>query len=422
MEDARRLLLVAMNIPFRTKERLLYNPPMATSAKGALYPASELLSLPWTYRNRQWGRYKIVAKKPDDQSSWPGLKPYEMVLKAAKGDRGYINAIPDFLSAMGGPISPYLASAGLHSSYEATLGHLLYEINTDDYNLRAERYESEIDNFIKTFSERQRLLCNVFPGIPAFSQDPIRRADFAIPAPALMGASTREHFQLRFMPSPWARPTTFERYPPLRMTANIRSDTGDLELPAFYALAGENHVDVMLPTSPCDIRFTRRDEVALGVRTPEELEELGCGVEKAEWERFLDASSLNMFHDSQLHCASTLTAHVPEWLIDGPSPGSPEIAHPGPVEYTFTGLEYRRVVTLEQRGYLLQRTLVEGGISGGRRTEVKLVYIPPQAVESESAAADAQFLAFCEVALGMLQSVEGNRIAAAKERSQGRRG
>jgi hypothetical protein len=419
MDDARRLLLVAMNIPFRTKERLLYNPPMGNGAKGALYPASELLSLPWIYRNRQWGRYKVVAKKPEDQSSWPALKPYEMILKATRDDRGYINTIPDFLSAMGGSISPYLAQEGLQSSYEATLGHFLYEINTDDYNLRAERYESEIDNFINKFSERQRLLCNVFPGIPAFSQDPIRRADFAIPPPPLTGASTQEYFQLRFMPSPWARPTTFERYPPLRMTATINSSTGDLELPAFYALAGESHVDVMLPTSPCDVRFTRRDEMSLGVRNFEELERKGYGVDEEEWERFLDASQLNLFRDAQLHCAPTITAHVPEWLIDGPNPNSPEIAAAGPVEYTFTGLEYRRVVTLEERGYLLQRTVVEGGISGGRRTEVRLLYTPPQGVEGT--VADAQFLAFCEVALGMLQSVEGNRISAAKG-GEGRRG
>jgi hypothetical protein len=39
-------------------------------------------------------------------------------------------------------------------------------------------------------------------------------------------------------------------------------------------------------------------------------------------------------------------------------------------------MEYRRVVSLEEKGYVLSRTVVEGGVSGGRRTEVKLQYVP----------------------------------------------
>lgn len=424
MDDARRLLLVATNIPFRKKEALLYSPPPTGTSSSALYPASELMSLPWTYRNRQWGRFKVARPKEAVGGSQAPLKPFEMVLKTIKGDRGYLNLLPECLEHLSGTFSEDAHERGLQSEFEATLGHLLYEINTDDYNFRAERYETGLETFVEKSQRKQRLLCTMFPGIPAFTQDPIRRADFTIPAPALTGASTKEYFQLRFMPSPWARPTTFERYPTLRMTADIQ-ENGELQLPALYALGLESSVDLMLPTGPCDIRFTRRDEVPLGVRELEEIEALGSGVEKSEWERFMAASALNIYQNPQLFCSPTLKVHIPQWMVGKPTPISPHIAEGQPVEYVFTGLEYRRMVSLKENGYVLTRTVVEGGISGGRRTEVKLVYAPIPAAASDpeklerlppnTPVTDTRFMAFCEVAISMLQNVEGHRIQAARE-------
>ncbi|KAF8543983.1 mitochondrial inner-membrane-bound regulator-domain-containing protein [Trichophaea hybrida] len=424
MDDARRLLLSSIDLRLRSKESLLFNPPMDNARKGALFPFSEGSALPWTFRNHNWGRWKLITPKPLQGISRPKFAMDTFnIIRRLDGGRGSLETVREALDQMGGNIPQDLRERGLATEYEAIIGHLLYNINTDDYNIRADHYELDMPSFIQKFHDKPRIICNAFPGIPVFSQDPIRRSNFEIPAPSLQGASSKEYFQLRFLPSPWSNPTSFERYPPVRMTVEIDSIKGTPHTPRIFALGSECNADVLLPRLPCDLRFVRRDETLLNVLDNTEQ----GGVHAGEWARFMEESHLNPSQDLKLRASPKIQIHIPPWMVL-PSAWTPTASVAAPIDYTFTGMEYRRVVSLEEKGYLLSRTVVEGGVSGGRRTEVKLQYVPPSrspsdptnghgsegngegvkaASSSGSSSVGEGFVAFVNKAISFVASVDG---------------
>lgn len=308
--------------------------------------------------------------------------------------------IPEALKSLAGSVNQDIKSRGLKTEYDVTVGHILYTINTDDYNIRTDNYELDDTRFMASFSQKPRVLCRLFPGIPFFSQDSIRRIEFDIPPPPLQGASAREFFELGFLPSPWANPSMFENYPPLRMTIDIEPGTGAPHEPRIFALGSNAEVDVLYPRLPCDLRFSRRDECLLPVSSIAQESPAG-GMAPLEWKRFMNDSQLNMAHDTKLRASSKLEVHIPSWLVypgfqklpayasadastDAPTDAAPNAAR---IEYTLTKMEYRREVAVSENASILTRTIVEGGNSGGRHTEIKLRYDPPHSSPSPLEAA-----------------------------------
>ncbi|KAI5814758.1 mitochondrial inner-membrane-bound regulator-domain-containing protein [Pyronema omphalodes] len=413
MEDARRLILTSINLSLRTKNSLLFNPPLDNNTTGALFPFSESSSLPWSERHQNWGRWKLITQRP-----FPGTQKPKLVidsfniLRNVNGSRGSTEIVFNSLSKLGGPTpTSEMAEHGLKSTYEATIGNLLYCIPTDDYAIRVEDPELEVPEFIRRFHDAPRILSNSFPGIHAFTQDPLKRADFTMPAPPLRNASSKEYFQLRFLPTPWANPDNFETYPPVRLTVKIDPTTGEPLDPEFHALSLQCNADVLLPRLPCDIRFTRRDEAALPISEDAQA----AGIAKDEWERYLANSQLNPTKNSKLRSASEVKLNIPNWLVNGPAKPAIEDAEASEasetsevstestlVEYTFAGMEFRREVTLDDKGYSLSRTVVEGGVSGGRKTEIKMTYNPGTKKEVEQEG----FKAFVDKAISFGNGVD----------------
>jgi hypothetical protein len=403
IHDARRLLLTSIDLRLRTKDILLYNPPMVREDQGAIYPVAEASTLPWVVRDRDWGRFKFITPKVAHLK--PPLNTTIEVLRRAKAGKGKhygrLESVPAVLTELGGTVSEELRTRGLVTRYEAALGQILYHADGNPGAM-------PVEDFVREFGDKQKILCAMFPGIPAFAQDPIGRTDFEIPPPPLTGVSATEYFQLKFMPSPWFSPESFEHYPPIRMTVEINTETGEPHSPKLFALSTECNADAMLPSQPCDIRFSRRDENQLSVQ--DDIETAG-GVQTEEWNRFLADSHLNPSKDVGLRASPTLMIHIPDWMVDQAA-----LPSASPVEYVFTGLEYRHSIDLEEKGSVLSRTTVEGGISGGRRTEIKLCYRPPSSSSSpldnhedtdpSEPEVDPGFVAFVSKALSLVSSVE----------------
>ncbi|KAI5853357.1 mitochondrial inner-membrane-bound regulator-domain-containing protein [Tricharina praecox] len=419
LDDARRLLISSIDLQLRTNSCLLYNPPIINSEMVALYPTSELASLPWTARNREWGRVKpVVQNKKITRAAADRLtyKSADVIRRVGSGDRGYISTVWEALSEISEKANSTLDQR-FSTKYEATIGHLLYAINTDDYNIRTTKdYELDIMRFLQLFHDKPRVFGHTFAGIPVFSQDPIRRSDFEIPAPPLENATSKEYFQLRFLPSPWAHPSVFEQYPPIRMTFSIDESTGSPQTPQIFALGSESHADLMLPRFSCDLKFARRQEGYLEVR--EDAPELG-GIATSEWSRFVANSQLNVAEDYTLRASTKLNIHIPRWMVLPPSgdtspadasnpprPEAPEAPESEMISYQFVGMEFRRVVELVGKGYKISRAVVEGGVSGGRRTEITMQYLPAAGSSSSGDGAVDGFVAFTNKAISMVSSVD----------------
>ena len=148
-----------MNIKMRTQDTLFYNPPLITTDTGALYPISETNSLSWRLRPHEWGRWKLTRNKPDPDKPSPPEKNTDrlMVLRGKNETHGNMELILNSFNSMTPPVPQDQKDLGMHTTYEATVGHFLYKVNTDDYNIRSDDYEFGAPGFFSRFSGKQRV-------------------------------------------------------------------------------------------------------------------------------------------------------------------------------------------------------------------------------------------------------------------------
>ena len=364
------------------------------------------------------------------------------------------------------------------TEYEAVLGYLLH----DSSNSEALSKPQGLRDFIK--DERLRVLCNDFPGLTSLTQNltPITDSgDSAEGAQSLLtqnlapiadsgdsakdaqssltqnltpiadsgdapedapedaqnppsGPKSTPPYQsciLKFLPSPWSLPDTFEQYPPLELKMDLNQESGEPQPFAMTAVHSDTTADILFPNASCDVRFRRRTTVPLDLPTNTTAQTAGGGgggggVSERELERFLNESSLNPLLHAEIRASPHISVSLPNWMILDPKPtlppippeegqgqgqeqdtdksteivqkakGKKEKGRQKPkkvtkeateeeeekvtkdVDYIFAGLEYRRDVNFLWKGITLKQTLVQGGVTGGRKTETKLVWEPRQ--------------------------------------------
>ena len=153
----------------------------------------------------------------------------------------------------------------------------------------------------------------------------------------------------------------------------------------------------MLPRFSCDLQFARRQEGYLEVR--EDAPKAG-GIATREWSRFVANSQLNVAEDYTLRASTKLDVHIPRWMVLPHSTSPANLESSELISYQFVGMEFRRVVELVEKGYKISRAVVEGGVSGGRRTEIKLQYLPASGSGTEG------FIAFTNKAISIVSGVD----------------
>ncbi|KAF8466940.1 hypothetical protein BDZ91DRAFT_848679 [Kalaharituber pfeilii] len=236
----------------------------------------------------------------------------------------------------------------------------------------------------------------------------------------------RHTLLLHFSPSPWAHPDTFEQYPPVEMQVDVDIKTGEVYTPKVVAVYSNTVADLMLPARECDVRFRRRIVVPLFLAQAEkgsraweideeeraaerqyamigdesagkEVEELG-GWKPSSYEvaphlpdqsaavmEYLSKSHLNTQTAGRLQPAPKITLQIPTYLFDDHSidPTSnadakasikdidPSATHP--VTYMFTSLTHNSTTMLAHKPFRLNKKVIEGGISGGKKLAVEVL-------------------------------------------------
>lgn len=371
IHDARRLIFASLDMQPRSSYSLLYSAPCeGESTKGALYPFAEDQSLSWRFRGKDWARWRDVKTKMDM------FPPVESESLHAEGDRSTIitkgegnldglegirrildeSATAQTMETEGDRVPP--------AEYQAILGCI---IHGSDGQIISKGQES-LERFVK--EERPRVLSNDFPGVSFIAQAPTIRGkspDTYKNSPKLLEDRIAYSFTLRFAPSPWSSPGSFEHYPPLEMTLEIDSASGEALNPKLVAVHSESVADLLIPSRNCDLRFLRRVDVPLALGINGQQLAVG-GVTKEDMERFFEQSNLNPADDGRLRASPQIIVSIPPWMMQR----APSLPTTG-IVYMFTGMEFRRELYFDWEGVRLHHTAVEGGISGGRKTEVKLV-------------------------------------------------
>ncbi|AOA61462.1 Protein that coordinates expression of mitochondrially-encoded genes [Komagataella phaffii CBS 7435] len=128
----------------------------------------------------------------------------------------------------------------------------------------------------------------------------------------------------------------------------------------------EKNVSIPLPSEVCDVRFSSNETTPI-VRPNETSQDFSIWLKDQPGIReFLQNSTIAL--GSRLNLLSNVNIEI----------------HGETVNYTFTEIEQRRQLELNYRQHLLQYSAVEGGLLGGKRTEVNLVNMAEAPATTES--------------------------------------
>ena len=241
---------------------------------------------------------------------------------------------------------------------------------------------------------------------PSFS-DSFRAFSTAIPGISrllvtAMTSNTRatESVIMRFLPNPFFSPSpkqtpigaaALSAFPPIEMRFAVDPESKVMGLNTIHAIHSTENSDLMLPDSPMDIRFQQK----LTSRFYGAKRSLPQGIAK-----FLELSNLNLDYtrgglQTPPSLSIPISAHLctkDAFQLLGSEKNDGDTQD---VEYLFAGLEIRRTVAMEFKGWRLLYTSVEAGKAGGRRGELRLR--PARVVESEDPGLETE-KAFLETA------------------------
>lgn len=366
IEDAFRLLFTSLDLQFRSSYSLLYNYPCGQERiQGALYPFTEDPSLTWRFRGRDWARWRDVKNKSSSPvAAWK--RPVRIKMKDERSLKGH-EEIRKILDESANREALELEVRQVHpAEYQVVLGCLLHD--SDSHSMI--KGPQIIEEFIK--EERPRVLCHDFPGVSFIARTPQSRIDehLRIRQLELLEDGAAYSFILKFAPSPWSNRDTFELFPPLEMTLMVDASSGKALDPKLVAVYSESMADLLMPSRNCDLRFLRRVNVPLNLGISG-LDLAGGGITEKEMARFMNESNLNPAGNDKLRASPQIKVLIPPFMMQL-SPSSPMQE----IDYIFTGMEFRSELQFNWQGFCLHHTVVEGGISGGRKTEVRLVCKP----------------------------------------------
>lgn len=246
----------------------------------------------------------------------------------------------------------------------AVFGHIIYPFNNSD-NMKIERKGPIIN------SRREILTSTIGP------RSYMQRSRLS---------DIEESEELRIMLTPaqemdLAGPIRV--FPGLMLYIRIDPDTKEASLAEVRLTHEEREVDLLLPDKAADIRFlTESFQSAAGEVDP-------------EIKKFFEASYLNVTGHQRLRTPKNLTLLIPSHATrtssgassdskttnSGPPPK--EVAKAGVlVEYIFTSLEHWSVVAGfdADSGFRLQYSIVEAGETGGRRDELRMMFVKHQPI------------------------------------------
>ncbi|BFZ63812.1 Protein that coordinates expression of mitochondrially-encoded proteins [Saitoella coloradoensis] len=399
-DNARRLLLTALHLPSTLHTVLLQHASESTqkteqSKRPTLgaYRVMEDDALPWWSRTLPWARLANLKEKLKlgvPESSLPqdlglvlgdrvvadlaeeelqntpsgqaisGKTELEVVLvdentpaPEAKRSGPMKEVLKEVLTTTG----PSTEKEGLkvYEHYDAVIGHVLHATE-ENTTLKHVNSVAEIAKTpVREYGKPARLFSHNIP----FRSDLFTKCPPMDTTISSVINSHDEHlysFCIRLMPSPWAHPDTYATLPSLEVFVQLDSQGNHVE-PHIQAVYKQVMAEVLLPEAHADIAV-RRKLYSVVDETQESVVE------------FLAYSKLNPWSGTRLHVPADLKVRV--------DPSSEE-----EISYVFTQMEYRREFDYNQNGLRLRSAVIDGGFSGGRRTETRLICGMPKVVGAE---------------------------------------
>lgn len=358
--------------------------------KGALYPVHEKSALPWNFRGVEWGRWRNI--KTHIKCSGGLQENGSEILKGTLRRR--VQGVTQDTNITAAEFRemldhddlrvPEQHRSELSTEYEAIFGHLLHE-NSDpplDKGLTA-------PEFIES-KDRPQVFLTDAPGLAYITQtlspigSPISTSKEAFHTSQVQASAGERRTPdqtciVKLLPSPWEYPEGFNRYPPLELRFKVDPESGSVGQPILKVIHSSTIADAMFPSQECDVRFRRQKSISLGILDDPANPRPEYGVARSELISYISQSRLNPLRDKELKISQILHVKLPEWMISsserpGSEDGREERSPLTTVKYFSTSLEYRREFAFDWNGMELYQTVVQGGITGGKRSEFRLCW------------------------------------------------
>jgi hypothetical protein len=371
-----RLLLTASGPHQRVTEVLVSSLEVRNSNGRLIVDSACREKLGWKDRLIKWARY-VFPLTPEEEPARPSLPiekfklPFEPLIPQQPLKEN-IEFFPDSHF----PAHPVKWSNVSKTSTVAHFGHVLHPYQPDNP-------EPALSDLLS--STERRVFSPVTPPANHLAQLEATDSDAA----PMIG--TKFILLLRFWPSPSTNPATDNSMPGGKKSAHagntppapvleLRLAMSDDEVQgveSLRAIRQIHHTDVLLPSSPVDVRFTQTQYEDLQAPDRAAL---------ALWQPitdFLEPARLDV-KNGKLEMPPRQRFPIPVRLITanpfawgGSSPPPDELQGEDPdelvsISYEFVGLELHRSATLPFDGHQLTYTSIEAGQGGGRRAEVTL--------------------------------------------------
>ena len=366
-------------------------------------------NLSWIDQRQQWSRWLCASSK-----STPGISSLKESsnpdVKIAKGEGGLFRRVSKFLRERKDDTPSTTAKAETCSWHESTenltfavLGHVLH--SRDD--------ESPIQisdaKDVQSSEASGRTFSTTLPGNMFVLQNLNASSDLP-----------RQAIQLRLTPSPW---TSFgldgaRAFPEIEMRVEFNPFTQKPFVQKLEAVVDERVSDIMLPQERADLRLVYRSTLAFAaVETDSKLAEF---MEKANLRVKGGGAPGAPSSRGRLGAPRSLQMQIPRRIIREDSKVAKELSagnKPQDVEmeYLYAGLDYREHLDYEFGEHHVRYTIIEGGISGGRRGEL-LLYKTPRSeapdngTESDSPKHEQEVVKLFEKAYGLVKTLDPRNV------------
>lgn len=215
-------------------------------------------------------------------------------------------------------------------------------------------------------------------------------------------STPRQAIYLRLTPSPWT-PFGLDgagAFPPIDLRVEFDPFTDMPFVHSLEAVVEKKVSDIMLPEEIADLRLVNETTLAYAaIQTDARLVDFMANANlRVKGGREGDTPSKPKMRRGRLSAPSTLTMRIPRRIIRPESRVAKDLSEDinsddVEMEYLYAGLEFREHLNYALDDYVLRYTMIEGGITGGRRGELVLLKTQASAFDNpggETPAADAE--------------------------------
>ena len=382
LDDVRRLLVTSMPALERDRPKLECDVAVDLEVHGALVIAGESSELPWYEHGQRWQRFRCALEKTkideDVECGQPGPVDADMTEKSAVSSSLSLlhdlkHAIDNFRSpppphriwdeianreppATSSPTACEVVSTtwdpSVHTTTYAVPGLILHDTSSTIAGLQPIVLQTLLS---QTSAER------------SFSYSVPHLAESIASLNALTPTrQIRERVHIHLIPSPWTNPV-IQNYPPIKLVVSLDDDRPTPRLLSVQAITHQASIDLMRPHQPTDLRFIQHSHISLSQPT----------IPNTKLDSFINQSSLDIRGQARLRTAPHVKVMIPTWMRDLTTRRTTretqqDDVQEEEVEYSFAGLDHRQTIDLSLDGMRLEWVSVEAGLTGGKRTELRL--------------------------------------------------